>query len=257
MKKKLILFITIIIVAVMALVGVAYVASKNLSEQPHTEDTTEVEHGQGNYTIEEVPINIEEIAPNPHRSIQFSENIPEAVRVSLNEKAAVSAKILDEDITRADEWFNLGVYYHTANDFEGAKEVWEFLAIVLPENAVVLDNLGKLHHYSLREFTSAEVYFKQSIERDPTSLTPYLELHELYKYSYKTGTTAAVDIINQAINKFPDVIGLYTTLGTYHRDRGEVAQARAAFTTGLNLARDMNDVDLIATFGRELERLPQ
>ena len=265
MKKDLTIFLIIIVVAALVILGIGYLASQNKTDS-HGDNPADGEgitidlegNGDANYTITQLPdVTIEEIAPDPRRPVQFGESVPQEVRTILAGQAAQLGERLEEDLGRADDWFNLAVIYHNANDYEGAEAVWEFLTKVVPNSATAYDNLGKLHHYSLREFGEAERYFMESIQANPSSVTPYLELHELYKHSFKTNTTAAVDIIEDALEKFPSMIELYTTLGIYHRDRGETAKARAAFTTGLDLARDANNVDLITVFGNELGRLPQ
>src|SRR3989344_7423213 len=121
------------------------------------------------YTITPIPLDdtIRSPLPDLSRGIAFSESVPEPARVALTEQARSLAAILNDDPTRADSWFNLAIVYHSANDYDGARMVWEFLTKVVPEDTTSYDNLGKLYHFSLRDYPKAESYFNQSIAVNP------------------------------------------------------------------------------------------
>ena len=250
-----------IVIIILAAVGVSiYLYFFTQPEQGSVEPKDQVNvgtEGNPNYTIEEVPFDIADIAPSLERNIQFSESIPENVRAQLEEQAASTRASLNEDITRVDEWFTLGIVYHTANDYEGAREVWEFLVQVVPNSSTAYDNLAKLYHFSVPDFPKSESYFEQSLSVDPNNINAYLGLHELYRYSYKQETTLAADTLRDAMKAFPEELGLYTTLGAYYRDVGNISAAREVLLTGLDKARDAGNVSMIAALGAEIERLPQ
>lgn len=242
--------------------GVLYIVNPSLltfwkSSAKHDAQNSVVDqHREPNYTITEVSEEAQKQIPSLDRAPQFSSTLPEEVRASLTVRLSEIKEKIAEDTLNADSWFDLALVYHIGNDYDGAREVWEFLTKALPTNATAFDNLGKLYHYQLKDFALSESYFKQSLAVEPGAITPYLELHSLYRYSYQTNTTKAVDIIREAMTLFPKELGLYVTLGGYYRDIGNVTQARATFEEGLNKARDSDDVDMIATLGDELARLP-
>lgn len=211
-----------------------------------------------NYTIEEVSnaVDIRDIMPPLSRTIVFSSNIPAGVQSMLSTQKSEVVARLQQDPTRADDWFTLGVIYHTANDYKGAEEVWKFLTRVIPNDTTAFNNLGKLYHFSLPDYPKAETHFLHAIKLDPSSDTAYIELHTLYRYSYQKETTKAKDILTRAISQFPQNIELHLTLGGYYRDIGNFTAARSTFEVGLDKARDAENVALIAQFGQEIERLP-
>lgn len=211
------------------------------------------------YTITPIPLDAVGglTPPDTSRAILFSESVPEEARVALSEKAAALAAELKDDSSRADSWFNLAIVYHTANDYDGARAVWEFLTRAAPNDTTAYDNLGKLYHFSLRDYPKAENYFNQSIAVQPNLLTPYLELFNLYRYSYQTESGKAVETLEKAIAKFPEEIDLRVLIGDYHRDRAEYEKARAAYTLALDKARAANDVQRIGAIGDSLSKLPQ
>ncbi len=205
------------------------------------------------YTIEEIPIESVE-APQVRLPV-VDQSLPEEVRSRLIERAEEIQVQLQQNPDEGAWWLELGVIFHSAGDYEGAREIWEFLIRAAPTHTTSYDNLGKLYHYQLKDFEKAESYFTQSLATDAAVLIPYLELHNLYRYSYKTDTTLAADILKTAIAQFPETIELHLTLGAYYRDTGNYTAARQTLETGLEKARDAGTVDLIAQFGQELERI--
>lgn len=235
--------------------------STEISEVP-TSENPEVEGGvvtQGNgYTIEEIPIeSLRDSMPKLDRPIVFSASVPTEVRASLSANRDKLAANLEKDPSSGADWLDLALQYHSANDYEGARLVWEFLIKALPNDTTAYDNLGKLYHFSLKDYAKSESYFKQSLALKSDSTVPYLELYQLYKYSYKTGTTAMLDILKQGAAKFKENPDFSVLLGTEYAARGDTANARTWFEKALNLARAKGDVGLIARIGDELAKLPK
>lgn len=261
MKSKTLLFVGGVLVVIVVLGGIAYFASKQ--KNPETNGNTINFDGATttpNYTIELEPeVQIKDLAPSLERGIHFGASVPAVARTAIQKNADVVLARLKKDLNRADDWFTLGVLYHSANDYEGAIGVWEFLLKVVPAPGVstAYDNLGKLYKFDLKDFPKSESYFKQSIQANPNSITPYFELHELYRYLYKQNTTSAVDILVSASKKFPANPDPLVMLGGYYRDTGDTVKARDAFTKALTIAREQNDVAHVESIGVEIARLPQ
>ena len=219
-------------------------------------ETSEPSGGRADYVLEEVPVEtIENVQPNLNRVVQFDESLPEDARAILEGRIHDVKERLREDPARGGDWLELGVLYHSTSDFDAAREVWEFLVEVSPEDTTSYDNLAKLYHFQLRDFPKSENYFERSLVVDSNNLNAYLGLHELYRYSYKQETTLASDIIRTAMEIFPNEYRLYITLGSYYRDSGSVEEARTVLIEGLDKARDAGNVDMITALGAEIERL--
>ncbi len=236
------LALIIVIVAVVAL------TLNDASERTPTE-TTYVLAGVADGTYDG------ELPPLDHE-IVFSDAFPEDARAVVRghvEDAVTQLSLHPED---GNAWMDLALQYHTANDYEAARSVWEFLIAAGPANVTALNNLGRLHHFDVPDFPKAEAYFKQSLEVNPDRVDSYLELFDLYRYSYKKDTSAAVNIMRDAIAQFPDDIGLQAALGSYYRDIGNTAAARREFEAALSRARAVNDMNLISNLNAELARLP-
>lgn len=249
--KHILIFLGIVVL------GIALVLAFTLSSSEEETDVTisDPTPTEPVYTIEEIPpAGIESIMPDLSRAVRYPDSFPEEARTLLNQRFVEITGRLAADPMRADDWFDLAIIYHTANDYEGARLIWEFLTVVIPSDPTAHDNLGKLYHFSLKDFPKSEASLKKSLELNPDSLAPYIELHNLYRYSYRTNTTAGEDILRQAIARFPDNFNLYLFLASYHAERGNRARSREVLLEGMDKARSAGDVDAMAQIGVELER---
>ncbi len=258
--RSLIGFIVAIGVVLVAIAGIAYFALQSGTEETTAPDIHSGEStGEPNYVITPVPLtdDIRDVMPSLKRQVQFSASVPENVREPIRAKVASFQAMLDTDPTNGGAWLDLALWYHTANDYEGAVEVCEFLTKAIPTDSTAFNNLGKLYHFSLKDFPKSESYFKEALRINAEDITPYLELHTLYAYSYKKESTSAVDILEEAFRAFPNNPDPLTMLGSYWREKGNVAKAREAYTRALEVARALNNVALIQNIGNELSNLPQ
>ncbi len=187
--------------------------------------------------------------------VAFSSTFPEELRVGLQEKIEEDLAYVRQYPYDGNRWMNLALRYHTAGDYQSAERIWLFLAELPPVSVTVLNNLGRLYHFELKEYEKAEQYFTKAIEENPDRADAYFELFDLYRYSYKKDTSAAVDIMKQGMERFPDDINFPAGLGVYYRDTGRPNQARVQFEKALSMARDVGDMNLIQNFTNELSRL--
>ena len=264
--KSLWIFLGAAALIVLAIAGTAYVAvsrggSMATTTSPVIANTTSssaTQSGTPHYTMQQLPAtSIRDIMPDLKHEVIFSASVPEAARKVILDKVLPAQKRLDADPTRADDWYDLASWYHSANDFAAAADVWVFLTKVIPTDTTAYDNLGKLYYLSLKDFPKSESYFKQSIKINPDSFVPYYELSQLYTYLYKTDTTAVVDILETAAAHFPENPDPYTLIGIYWRDHANPTKARDAFLKAMDRARAAGDVNQINAIGDELAKLPQ
>jgi len=267
MKSNLTLFILGTVLVLGILGGIGYLATKDSKEGDDqlvvpvatTTDSGSNTDSTPGYTIEVIPDTIKDIQPNLDRGIKFGATIPADARVALQGQADKLIARLKVDPTKGGDWLNLGLVYHSANDFEGARDVWLFLLKVLkaPDTAMVYDNLGKLYKFDLKDYVLSEQYFKKSMQSNPKSTIPYIELFGLYRDLYKTNTTAAPDILLAAVSKFPADADPLALLGGYYRDRGDYPKARDYFTRALKIVQASGDTARANAIQAEIDALPK
>lgn len=134
---------------------------------------------------------------------------------------------MEEDPSHYNAWLDLALQYKVAGDYKAAERVWLYLVDAAPKAGLSAHNLGTLYHLNLHEFEKSERYFLEAIKREPQEGAYYLSFHELYRYSYKTDTTAAVDILKQGLEAMPTNSDLMLSLAVYYRDdKNDKALAR-------------------------------
>lgn len=253
--NKILIFIVAIILIVGGLFGIAYFAQKGSSQQqPATATTTTAGPGYTITTLDDGTFT--EPAPSLDNPVRYSDAIPAAARTVIQKHIDEDVAKIKADKTNAGAWLDLGLWYHSAEDYQAAAAVWEFLTKVAPKDTTALNNLGRLYHFDLKDFPKSEQYFLRSMKIAPKSMDPYIELFQLYSLSYKKDTSAAVDIMHTAEAQFPNDSGLPFALGAYYRDRGQFVLARAEFEKGVSIARTQGNLGQVAAINAELAKLP-
>jgi tetratricopeptide (TPR) repeat protein len=244
--KKILPFIGTIAALALIAFGVSYY-----------QDQTKVDAGPVEYVL--VPVQdgsyTGELPPLTN-DVTMSPTLPEEAQKLLRTKISDDVERLEDVPWDGNTWMDLAVRYHTADDFDRARVVWEFVTDVSPTNVTALNNLGRLYHFELKDFAKAEEYFNKALVANGDRVETYMELFDLYRYSYKKDTTAAVDIMKQARERFPEDINIPLTLGSHYRDIGKTGAARTQFELALTMARANNDVALMQNITTELARLP-
>lgn len=206
------------------------------------------------YTITKLP-GLKSSIPDLNHTTQFAASVPPAIQTALTASILIEQTALKKDSTNAEHWLQLGLLYHEADDFDAAKDVWLFLEQALPNDTTAVGNLGRLYEFDVHDFAAAEHYFKEALSRKPGDVNIYTELYELYRYSYKTDTSAAADILKAGIAKFPDDAHFYLALGDYYLMKGDTAGAKAILTQGLAVARAANDTNTLNGINQDLSKL--
>jgi len=112
---------------------------------------------------------------------QFPESIVEKQRTYLaNLNTALQKNPYDFD-----SWMQVGIHKKFFNNYEGARDAWEYAKLLAPEQQLSYLNLANLYAYYLRDFAKAEVNYIAATERD-----------------------------------FNNISGAYTAFATFYRDFG-------------------------------------
>lgn len=142
--------------------------------------------------------------PSLDRPFNITVEMPEDAKAVLKKNVVEITKNLRTDPNDYEEWLQLAIHYKIAGDFEGAKNVWEYVA----ENGgvrryVALGNLGSLYLYQLKDYPKSESYYNQALALKPDEISFYRDLYTLYHYAYKMGTGADAAILEQGLKVSP------------------------------------------------------
>ncbi|MFY9493294.1 MAG: hypothetical protein WAP55_02360 [Minisyncoccia bacterium] len=163
----------------------------------------------------------------------------------------VLAVVLAADATGpagVDDWIAVGVIKKFFNDFEGARDAWEYAGILYPANALSFANLGNLYGFYLHDNARAEFNFKKAIANDPYQVGYYIGFADFYKNVYTAKKSEAPKILLEGISVIKDV-NLMLALATYYRDEGDKTNALKYYQEVLKLSPDQPGV------AEEIDRL--
>ncbi|PCI29100.1 hypothetical protein COB55_02820 [Candidatus Wolfebacteria bacterium] len=111
--------------------------------------------------------------------------------------------ILKDDHLNVRQWIQIGGIWKIGENFEAAREAWEYALILSPSNQVAPVNLGNLYATDIKDFEKSEEWYLKAIEVSPTNRQAYTKLSELYFYQMKD-TVKAIEIIDQGLGVLAD-----------------------------------------------------
>lgn len=220
--------------------------------------TVEIDSGSENgVTIKQVPIEennaIQPISiPDIDRLLVFDSSLSESSQIDLRENIDNLKELVKNNPERIDYWLDLGLYWKIAGDYEGAKIAWEYAASMKPQDSLIYSNLGRIYHFYLKDFPNAEKNFLEAIEKGPNSFVHYIDLHELYKFSYKQDTTSAADALIGGIAKNPDDTNLLIALAAYYKEKEDTINAKKYYEQARDEAQKLGDVELTELLNKEI-----
>ncbi|MEN9390301.1 MAG: hypothetical protein RLZZ283_401 [Candidatus Parcubacteria bacterium] len=194
------------------------------------------------------------LIPSLTREIAFIGTVSAEQKTNLIARMNAVVATLTQDKSNGAYWFERATIFLEAGDYEAAHEVWQFLNDALPASNLAATNLGKMYMYQKKDYQKAESYLLSAITRNPLDFTPYQELYVLYTSGFKTGTTAAANILITA-EKSIDTYQPSLLLGQYYVQMGDKASAEAAFGRALVRARAGGDTTAISIVEQEITRL--
>lgn len=81
-----------------------------------------------------------------------------------------------------DAWIAVGVHKKFFNNFQGARDAWEYAKLLKPEVVLPYLNLGNLYAYHIRDLVKAESNFSAASQRDPNNIFgSYSSLADFYR----------------------------------------------------------------------------
>jgi tetratricopeptide (TPR) repeat protein len=139
--------------------------------------------------------------PNLDRPIVIPASFREENAARAKEEIQKLTAALKENPANGPLWGTLGLKRQGVEDYEGAREAYEYALALSPRNGVTAENLGVLYGYYLHEPLKAEKYFRQALDIESLEYR-YLRLHDLYKDIMKnTAKTRA--ILEQGLKEYP------------------------------------------------------
>jgi len=199
------------------------------------------EKDKNNETTEQLSITETAVYPDLNRPIIIlSEDISSETQYIAEKRITELSSELKETPDLYGTWLELASYRKLIGDYFGAIEIWEFVG-EQSNGYISYKNLGMLYHYDLPDYALSESYLRKAIKRDNTYIPTYLELHNLYKYSYKEKSDLADDVLFEGLLNNPKNIFLFSTLAEYYTEINDITKAIKYYKEALSEAEKNND----------------
>jgi len=184
---------------------------KPVSESPDSPQVTIQAEGQGRYTIEPVPIGPEGSEPasgipSLDRPVIFPAGFPQEARGIMSDKIKANVALLKKEPRSFDGWMNLAVLRKMIDDYEGARQIWEFLTLASPQQPGPFANLASLYAFDLKDPVRAKENFTKAIQKNPKDVSVYRNAYDFYRYFLKDNNQAKLMLTEGiAQTKSPDL----------------------------------------------------
>lgn len=119
--------------------------------------------------------------PNLDRVILIPQNIPADMERTIEERIKTISSELKTNPTIVALWLDLGLLRKSIRDYEGAKEAWEFVTVISPDDGIAYHNLADLYGYYLHNNELSERNILRAIENSPAQIQNYFKAAEIYQ----------------------------------------------------------------------------
>lgn len=154
---------------------------------------------------------------------------------------------LIKDPFNINDWVAVGVTKKFFNDFDGARDAWEYVTVLYPNDPLAFENLGNLYALYLRDNAKAEYNYKKAIENNPIEPSFYIALADFYK-NFFGDNSKAIGIILSGLEKIKDV-NLFLSIASLYRDTGDKSNAVKYYQEVLKISPNQSGIQ------EEIDRL--
>lgn len=123
--------------------------------------------------------------PDLNRKISVITNFSPESLIQMNNEIKKVRELLVSNPKIVENWIQLGIYYKTIGDYDGAIEVWEYAKALAPQNFIPYNNLGDLYAYFKKDAKKAEENFIKALELAPEQTFLYRSIYDFYLYIIK------------------------------------------------------------------------
>ncbi len=154
---------------------------------------------------------------------------------------------LEKDPFNINDWISVGITKKFFNDYEGARDAWEYVVVLYPNDPLAFENLGNLYALYLRDNSKAEYNYKKAIENNSLEPSFYIALADFYK-NFLGDNSKAINTILSGLEKIKDV-NLFLSLAGFYRDIGDKANAIKYYQEVLKISPNQQGIQ------EEIDRL--
>lgn len=149
-----------------------------------------------NNAKKEIPV------PDLDRQVVIPNSILSSQKQVIIERIHTLAGLLRENNQSFNEWIDLGIERKGIEDYEGARQAWEYASAIRPQNSLSFNNLAVLYGYYLQNPVLAEKNYLKAIENDSKLPYLYMQTADFYLEVLKN-TEKAREILEKGLVEIP------------------------------------------------------
>lgn len=253
-KKFIIISGFVLVVGAIIIVNQLLIKPESLPPMPESSSGNKTSgndsSGNGGVIIKTVPTspiqNYPRYAGRSLNEVKFGQgfNAPEEYIVKQKKDLTLLASVLSKNPISnggVDDWIAVGVIKKSFNDYEGARDAWEYAGVLYPANGLSFANLGNLYGFYLHDNEKAELNFKKAIQNDLYQPGYYLSLADFYKTVDVAKKSEASKVLLEGMSVIKDV-NLILALASYYRGVGDKTNAIKYYQEVLKISPDQAGV---------------
>lgn len=222
-----IIVLAIIIVANFIFKGDVSVPTNNSNNTDNSENSP-VGNSNSSANVSDQNIVTREVPPysgRPINEVRFGTGFsaPQSAITQKTKDLNVLLVALGKDPFNINDWITVGIIKKFFNDYEGARDAWEYVTILYPRDPLAFENLGNLYALYLHDNAKAEYSYKKAIENNSLEPSFYIALADFYK-NFLGDNSKAIDTLLSGLEKIKDV-NLFLSIASLYRDIGDKANA--------------------------------
>ena len=146
--------------------------------------------------------------------------------------------VLEENPMNVDGWIGVGMIKKFFNNYEGARDAWEYAKYLNDDNSVNYYNLGNLYSENLKDYQMAETNFLKALEIGRKEVSYYIAVADFYRNFYIEKRGEAKKILENGIKEVPNDISLLSYAAEYYKKEGNKERALELYKKVLEFGPD-------------------
>ncbi len=248
-KKNILIFVSIIIIT--GAIIVANLLFERPTEVPIDNETTRETSSEQVLDDEEFfsnrgkasDIEKSSYTGRPLDEVRFGENFnaPQEAIDLQKQRLKELIELTEKNPDSIDAWIGIGLVKKFFNDYEGARDVWEYTAHKFPFYPITFSNLASLYGYYLGDKDRAIMNYEYAVNISPWEPGYYLALAQFYG-DVEQNSDKVVEVIKEGMENAPQDVNLPLFLASYYKSLGDNDNAIKYYEKVLELSPDFPGV---------------
>ncbi len=231
MIKKIILILLVIVLVVIA--GVFILSRSSEYGAPLLEPVVDSVAGMATTTLNQDP----EYRGQELSYLGKPEILAKYPKAYLAQRQASLQDLIEgikKNPNQTGRWIDLGLIKKSVDNYVGARDAWEYLALITPTDSLNYYNLANLYGFYLNDLAKAEKNYQKAIQLSPASPDFYIGLANFYRDVNKEKYDLIDNILLDGLKKINKDANLIMNLAYYYKSVGDKSNGIKYFSLLLN-----------------------